>query len=223
MKKTLPIFLLALVFGAVSIGIFLALGFSGTVSVPGISYDTILPDEKIDDLVPKSSKELMFELSPRGNEYSVIGVSSSVSRIVIPATYGDDELPVTSVAENAFAGDRSLVSVELPSSVLEICDGAFSDCKKLKSIRLDGIAIIGERAFYGCCDLADTVLPLSLNAVGDFAFFGCTSMRRIFCEAEAKPSGWSDCWCGYTGVEVLWRESWLYIGNIPTLDPVPRS
>lgn len=227
MKKTIPVFALALALGAVSVGIFLLIGFSGTSVAPNRTYGVVLTeDEQNDDekSEPNASKELTFELAPRGNEYTVTGISGRAARIAIPSTFGENELPVTSIADGAFAGNDYLISVTLPQSLLQIGSEAFSGCKKLAAIDFpDSLAIIGDRAFYGCCGLADIVMPLSLNTVGDFAFFGCTSARRIFCEAEAKPAGWSDCWCGYTGVEVLWRGFWRYTGNIPTPDPSQRG
>ena len=34
-------------------------------------------------------------------------------------------------------------------------------------------------------------------------FFNCDSLTVIYCEAEEKPSGWSDDW-NYEDVAVIW-------------------
>lgn len=60
---------------------------------------------------------------------------SGVSTIVkIPTQIGG--IPVTSIAENAFANNTLLISAVVPNSVTSIGQGAFNGCNQLKSITL---------------------------------------------------------------------------------------
>lgn len=53
-------------------------------------------------------------------------------------------------------------------------------------------------AFLGCSELMSVFIPNSVTSIGDYAFSGNWN-SDIYCEAEAKPIGWSDSWkLGYT-------------------------
>lgn len=71
-------------------------------------------------------------------------------------------------------------TIEIPSGVTRIGEGAFSDCKRLSGVRIpSGVTAIGEGAFSGCSGLRSTVMPASLNVIGDIAFSGCSSLIDI--------------------------------------------
>lgn len=55
-------------------------------------------------------------------------------------------------------------------------------------------------AFLGCSELMSVFIPNNVTSIGDDAFGGCSNWNsHIYCEAEAKPIGWSDSWkLGYT-------------------------
>ncbi len=92
-------------------------------------------------------------------------------------------------------------------NVTAIGDGAFRKCTSLTSIVIpEGVTTIGDDAFYKCTSLTSIVIPEGVTAIGSFVFDSCYSLT-IYCEATAKPSGWSSIWnpsdChvvwGYTG------------------------
>lgn len=73
-----------------------------------------------------------------------------------------------------------LKSISIPSSVIEIKNGAFEGCKALTSIRLpDSLKTLPNYFFKGCTDLQSIQLPLNMSKIGVFAFKTCSSLKRI--------------------------------------------
>ncbi len=81
----------------------------------------------------------------------------------------------------------------IPDSVRIIGANAF-DCMPIETVRIpDGVLKIEEYAFQFCDGLIACYIPASVGTIERNAFY----LRKgftIFCEAEAKPSGWSDEW-----------------------------
>ncbi|MBE5714325.1 MAG: starch-binding protein [Ruminococcaceae bacterium] len=114
---------------------------------------------------------------------------------------------VVTIGKCAFAGNKSIESIEIPDSVQEICDRAFLSCTKLKDINIpDSVVLIedGDGAgifsyctsltnitipnsittipwytFSGCTGLTDVTIPNSVNTIGCGAFSGCTGLKNI--------------------------------------------
>ena len=70
------------------------------------------------------------------NTYSVTRGPNidSVSNVVIPTYYNG--IPVTSIADNAFASRTKLVTVEIPNTIKLVGTGAFSGCTALTAINV---------------------------------------------------------------------------------------
>lgn len=81
---------------------------------------------------------------------------------------------------------------EIPDSVSEIEDWAFSDCRNLKSIVIpDSVQRIGEGAFFRCENLEKVVIPYSVDCIDDTAFRGCTKLREVYIQSKSiKDLGW---------------------------------
>ncbi|WP_139651355.1 leucine-rich repeat domain-containing protein [Raoultibacter phocaeensis] len=87
--------------------------------------------------------------------------------LVIPSagTVAGTEYRVTRVADYAFAG-RPLTSVEIPSSIVSIGEGAFRRCASLASIDMaEGLQSVGAYAFSGTA-VESAELPASANFWG---------------------------------------------------------
>ncbi|MDD6736631.1 MAG: leucine-rich repeat protein [Prevotella sp.] len=82
---------------------------------------------------------------------------------------------ITSIAKNAFRGNRSPNRLFLPEGVVSIGDYAFSFCRELEMLRL----------------------PKSLKSIGTGAFEGCCSLMEVHCESnqtiEVKPRAFDRC------------------------------
>lgn len=108
----------------------------------------------VTDIAPKAFENTLWLdswLNGTGEEeYLVVGNG------ILLAYRGDGgylEIPdtVKRIAPEVFAGNRTIYSVYLPDSLIEIGEDAFRGCLNLQTI--DGgknVAVIKDRAFYGC-------------------------------------------------------------------------
>ena len=119
----------------------------------------------------------------------------------IPATY--NEKAVTGIAQDAFYGNTTLVSITIPDSVVTIGQSAFHNltalkelvigagvtemapyafrgCVSLETVKIEsGVTVIGAFAFYGCYELTSIEIPATVVTVGEAAFYGCESLAEI--------------------------------------------
>ncbi len=85
------------------------------------------------------------------------------------------------IGEGAFWGCTSLTSVKIPASVTEIGEDTFRDCSSLESVVIpDSVTEIGEGAFAGCSSLATIEISYSVTEVGENAFEGCRSLKTAY-------------------------------------------
>lgn len=74
---------------------------------------------------------------------------------------------------------NTATNYEMPTSVLDISDYAFSDNTNLTSIVLgENVTNIAEAAFEYCTSLANLTIPNSVTSLGDDAFYGCISLTN---------------------------------------------
>ena len=126
--------------------------------------------------------------------------------VTVPATIevGGQQVPVVSIADNAFSGDKKMQSVTLPSTIVEIGDnafkgctalkkvdipkdtqeigtGAFSGCSALTTVNFKGknVKKIGKNAFAKCKKLKKTTLPDSVTEIGKGAFDGDAKLGNL--------------------------------------------
>ena len=100
---------------------------------------------------------------------------------------------IINIGAESFHNAR-VVSVEIPDSVTEIREGAFSGCERLERIRLSTrLLVIRKNAFQGCVSLSDIALPASLQEIDKAAFSACPELPAVTefirrKEAEAKDA-----------------------------------
>lgn len=83
------------------------------------------------------------------------------------------------VGEYAFYKSR-VKEVNLPKSIDSISEGAFKNCKNIKSIKLPANIIqIGDSAFENCKNLKEIKIPSKVVTIGNFAFKGCSSLKSL--------------------------------------------
>ena len=86
----------------------------------------------------------------------------------------------TLIANYAFAGNTSLVTLTLPDSLKRIGEGAFSECSSLSSVSFgNSLEFIGVSAFYWCSAIKTITLPDSLIDIAHSAFSGCISIHTV--------------------------------------------
>lgn len=102
---------------------------------------------------------------------------------------------LTEIGVDAFTFAKRLETINIPSTLKDIRDGAFSYCKNLSPSLLvfpDGMTEIGEQAFEGCNDLWDkeknhwkeleVVIPSSVRTIAFCAFKGCHVSNLVLSE-----------------------------------------
>ena len=116
-----------------------------------------------------SSSNFTFTLSEDKGSYSVNGlsplvVSSFNEELVINREFNG--LPVTSIADNAFKGQKKFDKVILPDTITHIGNGAFQNSYIKEIVFSNNLEVIGDYAFEGCSPLSCVTLPKCLNKIG---------------------------------------------------------
>lgn len=84
---------------------------------------------------------------------------------------------ISSIANYAFQGNGSLVSIDFPA-VTDIGNSAFSSCRGLASVNFPLLKSMSDGAFQECISLFTVVIPASVN-IENNPFVGCTSLDAI--------------------------------------------
>lgn len=85
-----------------------------------------------------------------------------------------------SIADKAFEGDSSIVSVFIPEGVESLGALAFHDCRGLSSLTIPNtVKSIGHECFWDARRLEEVVLPASIEMLDYNTFVHCDSLRRI--------------------------------------------
>lgn len=102
------------------------------------------------------------------DEVMITKYTGSDKDVKIPESY--ENYKVTVLGRSLFNG-KDVTSVEIPDTVKEIQDYAFSSNRSLKSVKLPkSLETIGTNAFFNCSSLESIELPASLKEIGVFAF-----------------------------------------------------
>jgi hypothetical protein len=125
---------------------------------------------------------------PRGFDVQNIGNSAEVkkfhptgfSHVIIPKTFFDAQLPVTSIGDFAFYLCDSLISITIPDAVTSIGRCAFCNCWSLTNFIIpSGVTNIGEGVFNNCSSLTSIMIPDGVTSIGKDTFNGCHSLTSV--------------------------------------------
>ena len=124
--------------------------------IEGISN---LSGESIPPLVKTIQKQVLGNFRISGS--ILLNYLGSEPRVAIPKG-------ITSIAEEAFAGNEAIDRVLLPDSLEEIGAGAFRDCLTLQTIEFpEQLRYIGPGAFENCLKLLRALLPEKIVKIED--------------------------------------------------------
>ncbi len=103
--------------------------------------------------------------------------TEEIIELDIPAAI--DDLTVTVVGAEAFAGVQTIKVVNFPETLLKIEENAFkgSSIKKAFMHRSSNMTEIGAYAFAECPNLVQADMPRSLEIIGEKAYQGCTNLK----------------------------------------------
>lgn len=116
-----------------------------------------------------------------------------------------DGLPVTAIADAAFAGMDGLLGVSLPKGLESIGAGAFEDCAQLRVVSAYGPAETGSGAFDGCTKLrtvfdmsgsglaaTDIGLAESVDVLAKGMDTGMGALKTLICGEQGELYGETD-------------------------------
>ena len=90
---------------------------------------------------------------------------------------------VRKIGIGAFAGCTALTEIELPESVAEVWDQAFSGCVSLESFRAHGAKMFGSEVFADCGKLTNVEICAAIDGMGwqvsGMTFRNCTALESI--------------------------------------------
>ena len=86
----------------------------------------------------------------------------------------------TTTGYQAFRSCKSLTSITIPDTVINIGSKAFNGCSGLTNITIpDSVTSIDSSAFKTCTGLTNITIPSSVTSIGDEVFYQCTGLTSI--------------------------------------------
>ena len=156
-------------------------------------------------------------------------IYEGLSEVVIPETVEVEgmEYVVTKIGKFAFADNSTLESITIPSTVIIIDFGAFSDNLILETVNfaLDStLEFIGNEAFMYCLSLKDITIPSSVTFLGDYIFYNDYRLETVTFETgsaltaiPANAFAWNDRLVSITipsSVTSIEDEAFFYCFNL---------
>lgn len=89
---------------------------------------------------------------------------------------------IISIGRYAFAHCFHLQNITFPSSLEEICEGAFMCCCLIENIQFSldsNLNKIGAKAFRNCINMVNIEFPPRLELIGDYAFKKCEKIKKF--------------------------------------------
>ena len=129
------------------------------------------------------SKQTEYEGSvTEDGEYIIELVDTTEENIIVPDEI--DGAKVVEIGANAFTGEKTIKSIELPDTVKWIDSYAFSECTALEKIDLgSGVEYMGDMVFSYCTSLTSLRIPEGTTTIGALFCF-CPSLKEVYIPAS---------------------------------------
>jgi len=113
-----------------------------------------------------------------GKSLEVTKYNGSAALVKIPNYI--QNLPVTSIGNDAFRENKNITTVLIDFGVTRIGARAFQSCFKLTRIDIPkSITTIENSAFGACSSLTSVTIPNSVTSIEDNTFTGCTKLASV--------------------------------------------
>lgn len=144
-----------------------------SVSILGLALllaATQIPAEQVTADTASVSKDADFQL----NGTTLVKYTGTAKTVSVPAS-------VTSIAEEAFAGNTAMEVLQFKGNkVEEIAYRAFAECTNLEEVKLpDSVTELGNGAFGNCTSLETVTFGENLAELGIGVFAGCEELEQI--------------------------------------------
>lgn len=126
-----------------------------------------------------------------GGSYSVSGYSGISNEVFVPSSYNG--ISVTSISDNAFAGNSVVTSITIHNGVTRLGSNSFANCVNLDTVNLPAsIQNIDGETFFGCESLQTFTIPAGVGVIGNAPFRGCTQLDTILVDSNSKTYSAAD-------------------------------
>ncbi len=117
---------------------------------------------------------------PEGVEYLRLGGGLNTRAVILPSTLRE-------IGDYCFRNCKYLTDIVLPDNVTKINEYAFQGCA-LETITLPrNMNTLSEDVFYECEKLQKITIPANLKRLGATAFSRCNSLKDIYVESANPP------------------------------------
>ena len=136
-------------------------------------------------LADTTSDGYEYTVNSDGVTATLTGYSGSATDLDVPSTF--DGYTVTAIGNSAFASNRKLVSITLPSTIATCSSSEFYCCTSLVYADLSATALtqISDLMFYNCTSLQTVKLPKNVTSIWDYSFEFCYSLTSV--DLAGKP------------------------------------
>lgn len=152
--------------------------YSGSYYIGSTSFDVTVKGNEPEEYVDVLIDGIYYKFDTATRTASVSGRKNKTEAdLTIPqnVSYLNHEYTVTEISDNAFLGNKDMVSVKLPSTLTRIGKHAFHGCTTLASVSLpDKLEMIGGYAFCGCKGMESVTFGSGLKEIGEYAFYSCS-------------------------------------------------
>lgn len=152
---------------------------------PAILTGTVSGEKATGDIL------IPAEVTHEGETYPIGSIQLSWSNLLDNANVTSlrIEYPLTKIAKNAFSSFTNLTEVHIPECVREIEDYAFAYNKLMQKVTLPSrLDAWGARAFYNCYALEEISLPLC-EVIPEYSFYHCQSLNKIVVPEGVREIG----------------------------------
>lgn len=119
---------------------------------------------------------------------TIMDCDETVTKVVIPAEIKG--VTVSAIGDEAFSDCKKLTSVKIPDGVTAIGNGAFRNCVSMTGAEIpDSLIRIGNEAFSGCRSLSAAKIPEGVTSIGERAFQGCRSVKSVTIPQSVRVIG----------------------------------